>query len=107
MEVAVDVSKLAIGGVALLPLIIGLVEFSKRLGLKGNWLIGEAFVLGTAFAGVWGALQQGLMPAPATPWITVGVMALGGGVAAFAAVGNYDLAKRLFARASKADRKSD
>lgn len=92
-----DFSSLAIGGVALIPLIVGLIEFSKSLGIKGAWLKAEAFALGVAFISAWAMIEIGLMPAVAGPWVTVAVIGLGGGVvAALASMGGYDLIKRLF-----------
>lgn len=96
-----DFTKLAVGGVALIPLIVGLVEFSKQMGNKGKGLQILSFVLGIAFAGTWSAIQQGLVPAMALPWVQVGFVALGGGVAAMAAMGNYDLIKKLFGKATQ------
>jgi uncharacterized membrane protein YuzA (DUF378 family) len=90
-----DVTKLAIGGVTVIPLIAGLVEFSKRLGLKGNWLTVEAFVLGALSAGIGGAISFNLVPALVLPWVQVAFVALAGGVAGVSASGLYDLAKRL------------
>ena len=52
-----DISKLAIGGVAIIPLVAGLVEFSKRLNVTGNALLIEAFVLGVVFAAIAGAIS--------------------------------------------------
>jgi hypothetical protein len=90
-----DVTKLAIGGVAIIPLIAGLVEFSKRLGLKGNQLTIEAFVLGAVAAGIAGAIGLNLIPALVLPWVQVVFIGLSGGVAGVAASGLYDMAKRL------------
>lgn len=90
-----DIMKLAIGGVAIIPLIAGLVEFSKRLGLKGNLLTVEAFMLGALSAGVAGAIGLDLIPAIALPWVQVAFIGLAGGVAGVSASGLYDLAKRL------------
>lgn len=98
-----DFAELAIGGVALIPVIMGLVEFSKKLGAQGKGLIVEAFGLGVLLAGVWGTIEFGLMPEPALPWVKVAAVALGGGVAALAAVGDYDLAKRLASRIASSE----
>ena len=94
-------TELAIGGVALIPLIVGLVEFSKKMGNKGRGLEILALGLGVAFAGTWSAIQQDLIPAVALPWVQVAFVALGGGVAAVAAMGNYALIKKLFGKATK------
>lgn len=84
----------AISGIAVLPLILGLVEFGKKLGVKGNGSTVLALVLGVFFASLYMAMQQGLIPEVALPWISVGVFGLAGGLAA---AGLYDLGKRLFA----------
>ena len=93
-----DISKLAIGGVAIIPLVAGLVEFSKRLNIQGNALLIEAFFLGAFFAAVAGAISLDLIPLLAVPWIKVVFIALAGGVAGAATTGLYDMAKGWFAR---------
>jgi hypothetical protein len=90
-----DVTKLAIGGVAIIPLVAGLVQFSKRLKVQGNALLVEAFVLGVVFAATAGAISLDLIPALAVPWIQVAFIGLAGGVAGAATTGLYDLAKSL------------
>jgi len=90
-----DFSKLAIGGVAIIPLIAGLVQVSKGLGLGGYWLKVEAFILGAIFAGLAGAMSFDLIPILAIPWIQVAFIALGGGVAGAATTGLYDMIKPL------------
>jgi len=91
----VDFSKLAVGGVALVPLIIGLVEFAKSQGLeKPRQKMGLAFALGVVFAGVAQAINEGLVPALALPWVRVGFVALGGAIAACSAMGLYDVGKK-------------
>lgn len=87
-----DVTTIAIGGVALVYLLPRLIEFVKVLGLKGKPQIwGAAFGLGILFAGVAAAIEEGLIPPVAMPWVNVVVMALVGGVAACAAIGDYEL----------------
>jgi len=83
----------AISGIAVLPLILGLVEFAKKLGLKGNGSMILALVLGVFFSALFMTMQQGLIPEAAVPWITVAVFGLAGGLGA---AGLYDLGKRLF-----------
>ena len=87
-----DVSKLAVGGVVLIPLVVGLVQFAKRW-LSGDKLVILAFALGAVFTSVAGAQAEGLIPDAAMPWIKVSVYALAGGIAALSATGLYDLAK--------------
>jgi hypothetical protein len=92
MSELLDFSKVAIGGVALIPLIIGLVEFAKTQGLTGRrWFMFMAFVLGIVFAGVAQAISEGLIPLVALAWVRVIVVAIGGAIAACAAMGLYDL----------------
>jgi hypothetical protein len=92
MAELLDFSKLAIGGVALIPLIIGLVEFAKTQGLQGRrWFMMLAFILGILFAGMAQAISEGLIPVVALAWVRVAVVAIGGAIAACAAMGLYDL----------------
>lgn len=42
-------SEAMVNGVPILLVVLGLVEWSKRLGLRGNWLLVEAMVLGFVF----------------------------------------------------------
>ncbi len=45
----IDFTTLMSGGVLILPVIFGLVEFSKSLGLSGKWLTVFSMLLGIAF----------------------------------------------------------
>lgn len=89
-------ADIAIGGVALVYLIPRLVEFLKTaVGLSGTrniWIV--AGVFGFTLAGLAAALNEGLVPGPALPWIRVASVGLGGLVAACAAVGDYELNKK-------------
>lgn len=87
-----DISKLA--EFALVLLIPGIVETSKKFGVAGNWALAEALVLGFVFVALAEAINLGLLPPAAIPWIRVVVMGLGGAVAM---AGYYDLFKRWFA----------
>ena len=89
-----DFQALAIGGVLIIPLVLGLVEFSKRLGVSGNWCTIEAFVLAAAFGMVAHAVDTGMMPQAAIPWVQMVVVGLGAGIAGLSATGVYDLGKR-------------
>jgi hypothetical protein len=86
-------ADIAIGGVALVYLIPRLVEFLKTsAGLSGTrniWLVAGG--LGFLLAALSAALNEGLVPGPALPWIRVVAVGLGGLVAACAAVGDYEL----------------
>jgi len=92
MDLGFDFQSLAIGGVLLIPLIIGLVEFSKKLGVVGKWLIVEAFALGDLFGMLAFAIESGLIPLVAVPWIAVVFGGLGCAVVALSACGLYDMA---------------
>ena len=94
MELGFDFGQLAIGGVLIIPLVLGLVEFSKRLGVSGNGCTIEAFVLAAAFGMVAHAIGTGMMPVAAVPWVTMVVVGLGCGIAGLAATGIYDLGRR-------------
>ena len=87
----IDFKDLAIAGVSLIPLILGWVEVAKKLGVKGNWSLILALVLGAGFTGLWQAMGSGLVPDGAVPWINVVVVGLGG---ALAAGGLYDVGQR-------------
>ena len=88
-----DFQELAIGGVALVFLIPRLVEFIKVItGLQGQariWALAGG--LGFVMAALAAAIDQGLVPAVALPWVNVAMVGCGGLVAAAAAVGDYEL----------------
>lgn len=86
-----DLSKLA--EFALVLLIPGIVETSKKFGVKGNGALIEAIILGFAFVALAEAINLGLVPPAAIPWIRVVVMGLGGSVAM---AGYYDLFRSWF-----------
>ena len=85
--------ELQIGGVVLYLLILGIVEAAKRFGVKDKGSFALALVLGVFLFGLAKAIELGLVPANALPWIEVTVFGFGG---ALAVTGLYDLAKRLF-----------
>ena len=80
-----------VAGVAIIPLVLGLVEFSKKLGVDGNWLLVEAVGLGSVFSGVAYAMGSGLIPEPWATIINVVIVALSGGLGA---AGLFDLGKK-------------
>ena len=88
-----DFAQLAIGGVALVWLIPRVVQFLKTaLGLSGTrniWIV--VFALGLSFSGLAAAISEGLVPDAAMPYVRVGMIALGGAVAACGAIGDYEL----------------
>lgn len=92
-----DFAQLAIGGVALTWLIPRLVEFFKQLGLSGTrniWIV--VFLLGFFFSGLAATISEGLFPEAALPYIRVGMVALGGAVAACGAIGEFQLQRKKF-----------
>lgn len=96
MDFNFDFSKIGINGILIIPLVIGLVEFAKSLGLQNQPTIRVlAFALGVAFMLLFGAIEQGLIPPAAVTWVNVVVFAIAGGVFACASMGLYDLGKRL------------
>ena len=88
----IDFGQLAIGGVNLILLVLGCVEAAKRLGISGQGSFIMALVCGVAFTGLWQAMNTGLVPEVALPWIRVVIVGLGGGVAA---TGIYDIGKKV------------
>ena len=93
----IDFGQLAIGGVNLILLVLGWVEAAKRLGISGQGSFIMALVCGVLFAGLWQAMNTGLVPEVALPWIRVVIVGLGGGVAA---TGIYDIAKKVLVGAT-------
>lgn len=82
----------AIGGIAVAALIVGIVEAAKEFGVSGKASQALALGLGIFFVGLAQAIGQGLVPEAWLPWVEVAVTALAGGLAA---MGYYDLGKRL------------
>jgi hypothetical protein len=83
----------SIAGVSIALLIVGIVEAAKEFGVTGKWSRALALALGVLFVGLAQAISGGLIPAGALPWVELIVTALAGGLAA---MGYYDLGKRLF-----------
>ena len=83
--------EFAIAGVAIIPMVLGLVEFAKKLGVNGNSSLVLSIVLGFLFSGVVYAVQSGIIPDAAVPYINLVVVALSGGLGA---AGLYDLGKK-------------
>jgi len=79
-----------------LPIIFGVVEFLKKLGMTGNKLTIASAIVGVLLVALWQASQ--LFP-QISPWVKIILMGLAGGMAA---CGVYDfINKRLPAK--KAD----
>jgi len=83
-------SDLTVGGISLVLVVIGLVEFSKKFGLSGNWLILLSAILGLVL-GVGYKLTSGF-PVDFTGWFTVIIFGLACGLSA---TGLYDYSKNL------------
>lgn len=81
----------AINGVAIGALVFGVVEAAKKFGVEGDASQALALALGFVFVGIWQALETGMLPAGAEPWINLFVTALAG---ALAANGWYDFGKK-------------
>lgn len=90
-----DFKAFEIGGVSVIILVLGIVEASKRFGLKGWGLQALGFGLGFVLVGLSAAIGADLVPAVAVPWIRIVILGLGG---ALAANGLYDLAKKAMAK---------
>jgi len=93
MESLVEYSQVAIGGMAVIPMVIGLMQFAKKLGLRGNALVVAAFSVLTLVGGVAGAISEGVMPEVAIPYIDVAFYALGLAVTGMASMGLYEVGK--------------
>ena len=87
---AFDLSFLA--EYALLLLIPGVVETAKAFGVSGKASLALSLILGMFFIGLAQAIAQGVVPEAALPWINIGVVGVGG---ALAASGYYDLFKKF------------
>jgi len=80
----------SIGGITLMVLVIGLVEFAKKLGLQGNTSIVAAAVLGLLFGVVYKVMP--IMPETYAFWVEAVVYGIAFGLSA---CGLYDVAKRF------------
>lgn len=83
----------AVAGISIAALIVGLVEFAKKFGIEGRSLSALAFGLGVLLTAVAYGIEAGLIPAGAVPYVEWAVVAVAGGPAA---MGYYDLGKKLF-----------
>ena len=79
---------IAIGGVSAMALILGLVEFAKKFGLRGEWCIALSMALGVAF----GVAYQVSIVVPATFAEWLGTVSYGLALG-LAASGLYDVAQ--------------
>ena len=87
-----DFTQLLVGGVPLLVVIFGLVEFAKKLGLAGRWLTVISLLLGLIFGFAYRFAVDGF-PLGYAPWFTVAVFGLALGLITS---GFYDFANKRF-----------
>jgi hypothetical protein len=88
----IDLTQLLVGGIPLLVVIFGLVEFIKSFGLKGHWLTASSLALGLAFGTAYKIAESGV-PASFSGWFVLVVFGLALGLITS---GFYDFAdKRL------------
>jgi hypothetical protein len=85
-----DISTLLVGGIPLTAVIFGLVEFSKKLGLKGRWLTIFSLALGLVFGTAFKIAESGV-PATFAAWFAVILFGLALGLTAS---GLYDFANK-------------
>jgi hypothetical protein len=93
-----DFPNILVGGIPLIVVIFGLVEFSKRLGLKGNGLTIFSLILGAAFGIAYRIATSGL-PVVFAGWFEFTVFGLALGLVAS---GLYDFANSRFPKATEA-----
>ena len=85
----------AIGGVAILGLIFGIVEAAKGFGITGKGSQALAVVVGFILVGMSQAIASGLIPANVVPYVELVVTSLAG---ALAAMGYYDFVTKRVLR---------
>ena len=86
-ELAVELGVLVVASRLLLPLIQGLVEYTKRLGAKGIICVVEAMVFGVVLGGFYYLAAYG-PPEELFHWFALVIMSL---LLGLAAAGDYDL----------------
>jgi hypothetical protein len=87
-----DLTQLLVGGVPLVLVIFGLVEFSKSLGLSGKWLTIFSLLLGLAFGFAYKIAEAGV-PTAFSGWFVMIVFGLALGLITS---GFYDFADKRF-----------
>jgi hypothetical protein len=85
-----DISTLLVGGIPLIIVIFGVVEFAKSMGLAGRWLTVFSLALGLAFGVMYKIATSGL-PVLFADWFTVAIFGLALGLVAS---GFYDFANK-------------
>jgi hypothetical protein len=89
-----DFANVAVNGVPLLFVIIGLVEYLKRFGVEGNALLGASMGMGVLF-GVGYQISQLGVPTAFSGWFFLVVFGLALGLIAS---GIYDAARSMVKR---------
>jgi len=77
---------------AIMALVFGLVEFSKKFGVKDRAAQVLAFGLGLFLVGFTKATEQGLLPSTIEPWFTLIVTTF---MIVLGAMGFYEYGKKL------------
>jgi hypothetical protein len=88
----IDFTQLLVGGIPLLIVVFGLVEFIKSFGLKGSWLTVISLLLGLAFGVAFRFASDGV-PVGFAAWFAVITFGLALGLIAS---GFYDFANKRF-----------
>lgn len=88
-----EFAELAIGGVMVIPLVLGIVQFLKKFGLSGNWNIVASVLLGVFFGGIAYGIDQSLLASAWIPYIKWVIYSLSVGLAV---AGLYDVGKTRF-----------
>ena len=94
MDTLLDISAVTtiiVSGFPLIAVVLGLVEFSKKLGLEGKPLLAVSMVLGLLF-GIGYQLTVVGQPGTAGEWFSAVIVGL---VFGLVASGIYDLGKRM------------
>ncbi len=76
-----DFSTLLVGGIPLVVVVFGLVEFVKSFGLKGQWLTVTSLFLGLALGVCYQVAKTGL-PVDFAGWFAVAIFGLALGLVA-------------------------
>jgi|GEM_PF-1302808 len=82
----------SIAGILIIPMVLGLVEMAKRLGVRGEWSTLLAVLLGTVFGSLVYGINEGLIPEQYVPYIKWAVFSLGFGLSI---PGLYKIGKRF------------
>jgi hypothetical protein len=91
-----DTSTMLVGAIPLMVIVFGLVEFSKKLGAKGNFLTILSMVVGLAFGMLFRIYSIGV-PVGFAPWFEVIVYGLAIGLVAS---GFYDFVNNRLPKTS-------